>query len=129
MIIPYDSSIDIYESELNLDNFEAILVLDDDRSVFERWSQKLQSFSGKIDYINTPDQIESHIDKIKSKRCLALVDQEIRGSSDSGHSTIVKKNIFKEAVLVTNNYANDEVYQKVKNGGPGHSSADGIESC
>lgn len=114
LLIPYSDEINIYKGELNLDSVESVLVLDDDKSVFERWSRKLQSFRGQIDYISSPDQIEGHIEKIKCKKCLALVDQEIRGSSYSGLSTIIEKDIYKEAVLVTNNYAGSEIYQRAK---------------
>ncbi|USN48032.1 MAG: HAMP domain-containing histidine kinase [Pseudobdellovibrionaceae bacterium] len=114
LFIPFEPEIDIYKSELNLDCYETILVLDDDKSVFERWSRKLKNFKGQIAYINSPGQIKEYAENIRSKKCLALIDQEIRGSSYSGLSIIIDYGLSKEAVLVTNNYANSDIYQKVK---------------
>ncbi|MCB0368767.1 MAG: HAMP domain-containing histidine kinase [Bdellovibrionales bacterium] len=117
LLIPYDKSIKIYENQLNFSKYDEVLILDDDKSVYERWSRKLQDFNGKVNYINNPDQIDSHIDSIILGKCLALVDQEIRGSSQSGLSVIREKNILNNAVLVTNNYAAKYLYLNAKNTG------------
>ena len=39
----------IPQYSVKLSHFEEILIVDDDRSVFDRWVRKLQAFSGKLD--------------------------------------------------------------------------------
>ena len=68
----------------------------------------------KLITLTITDQINTHLDSIISGKCLALVDQEIRGSSQSGLSVIREKNILNESVLVTNNYAVKELCLNVK---------------
>ena len=117
IILPFDSSINLFESNIDLSHIEEILVLDDDPSVFDRWKRKLRSFAGKIEYLSHPHLPEDKITKIKEGKCLPLIDQEFRGDLETGLSFIVKARISKESFLVTNNYCKLDLLMEAKKRG------------
>ena len=116
MVIPFSKGIDFFESSLNLSSFEEILIVDDDRSVFHRWTRKLSGFSGKISYLSKPHIPKDKIAKIQAGKCLPLIDQEFRGELETGLSLIIQKGLYRESFLVTNNHCQLDVLKEAQVG-------------
>lgn len=117
MTIPIiETNQQVFENSFDPGGFKKILVIDDDRSVFERWSRRLSQFKGKIVFVSKPENITPHLENIRNGTCLALVDQEIRGAKATGLQTIRKYQIEKNSILVTNGFSNTNLLKSRLNG-------------
>ena len=110
--IPFDANIKSFESSLKLSQFEEILIIDDDQSIFDRWARKLRFFSGNLEYLSQPNISKSKMDKIQAGKCLPLVDQEFRGNLKTGLSFIMNQKLSKKSFLVTNSYHKPELLEE-----------------
>jgi signal transduction histidine kinase/FixJ family two-component response regulator len=86
--------------DINLSNYENIIVLDDDISVHSIWKKRLHNFSINTEYFTCATELLSKYKKLPPKTLL-LTDYELLGQGLSGIDCINRLNSSNDSILVT----------------------------
>jgi signal transduction histidine kinase len=94
-------------SELQLVKDSKIIVIDDDRSIHNMWRDKLEGFD--CDFFTKPPQ--------DAEADLYIVDQEIRGHSETGLQFIERSGIAGKAILSSGHFSDPNLQAGVERTG------------
>ena len=94
---------------LSLTHIERILVLDDDESMLQAWTERLPI---KADVFTSGDEFSQLVKTLHGKDFLALVDYELLGQARTGLELIKLLQIEKQSILVTSRFEEKELREK-----------------
>ncbi|MFN3454782.1 MAG: sensor histidine kinase [Pseudobdellovibrio sp.] len=120
LILPLSKTPDWFATEVNLVNKTMLVSLDDDTSIHQIWSGRLQSLglSDKIQHIRFQsyelfeNYINQNIDKLSQMQM--LVDYELLNQSKTGLDVIEDLVLEKYAILVTSRYEESQIQERAR---------------
>lgn len=120
LILPLSKTPDWFATEVSLVNKTMLVSLDDDTSIHQIWSGRLQSLglSDKIQHIRFQsyelfeNYINQNIDKLSQMQM--LVDYELLNQSKTGLDVIEDLVLEKYAILVTSRYEESQIQERAK---------------
>ncbi len=109
--LPLSKQASLFTQEISLQDFEQIVIIDDEESIHLAWVQELDSldarYRNKILPFRSPEIFDEWIrkqDLAKRNSCCFLVDHEFTNSSQKGIELIQKWSLEKNSHLVTYRY-------------------------
>lgn len=107
-----------FVEKIYLDDFDHVIVLDDDQSIHNLWRDRFEHFSShlKILHFTSGKEFMSFIQRgeLDIKSCLFLMDFELLHQHKTGLDLIEELNIAKKAILVTSYYEDPAIRTRVK---------------
>lgn len=98
-------------SKLQITKNTAIVVIDDDISIHNIWTEHFKNFAATINltHFYTPDEILKYNSSDTNTNKLFLIDYEFIDSDTTGINIIKQLNIFSQSILVTSRYEDEIV--------------------
>lgn len=108
--LPISEPADWFSNCIPLNNIKHIVVLDDEKYIYEIWKNKLSQYENNLNvdliYHKHPDTFITKVDA-HDDQTLYLIEHEIIGYNLTGTDIIESHHLAKCSFLVTNNY--DEI--------------------
>lgn len=107
----FEIRLPIWKSPIRLESIKNIVILDDEESVHERWSEKVSLHpNANVIAFKKPDEFQNWFDtqEVFSDH-MFFFDSDLGSKVDSGEHLIDKLGINQISYLVTNNYDNSDL--------------------
>ncbi len=103
-----------FPQKITLSGYEQVVVLDDDPSIHQVWNSKIDKLI-KIINIHSARDFEEHINELKKRKTLFLIDSELYGEEKNGQQLIRDYHLEKSSILVTGKFEDEVILSQVKN--------------
>ncbi|MBF0311964.1 MAG: hypothetical protein HQK52_01030 [Oligoflexia bacterium] len=117
LIIPKATAPHWFVSKISIEEYSAIVILDDDQGIHQTWDKRLSLLGDKdkftVVHVSTPDAFSAWIAEysLKYVKILYLCDYELLGHEFTGLKLIEQHNL-KMAYLVTSHYEENKIRAK-----------------